>query len=478
MTVTPFRKQHFQTRREIYQLLLSAQKSFEQRKQAQVFSFSVEVAPIDPLWALTQLEQLDQVSFYFEKRDFTPEPYPPQGGMAIAAIGAVVQAHLAGDDRFQAAQRFIQQVLANTHLAGVSQLPLAGPHFFCGFHFFSEVPPGELGSTIFLPEWQVAWGDARYIVVANVLIDQEFAIESATERLWRTLQLLSAAPTERLQPTVRPNLLLEMQAVATTSRFEQSVQQALCAIEQGHLDKVVLAHAVDVRSPLPFHPIDCLQNLRGQYPDCYLFALNQGHGKFFLGASPERLVSLQKGYLCTDALAGSAPRGSTPCEDAQLANQLLHSQKEIHEHEVVRDFITHQLRQLQLSPRSFPLRLRQLTNIQHLHTPIQARAAAVPLLDVVAQLHPTPAVAGMPRAIACEQIRQHEAFERGHYAAPIGWVDHQGNGEFAVGIRSALVNGCNARLFAGAGIVAGSTPEQELAEVQLKLQALLHALSR
>jgi menaquinone-specific isochorismate synthase len=119
----------------------------------------------------------------------------------------------------------------------------------------------------------------------------------------------------------------------------------------------------------------------------------------------------------------------------------------------------------------------QLSNIQHLQTPIHASVPAhVHLLDVVAELHPTPAVAGVPREIACDIIRRHERFERSLYAAPIGWVDHQGNGEFAVGIRSALINGQEARLYAGAGIVAGSDPDRELAEIQLKLQALLNAL--
>ncbi len=149
----------------------------------------------------------------------------------------------------------------------------------------------------------------------------------------------------------------------------------------------------------------------------------------------------------------------------------------MHEHQVVIEFITRQLGQLGLEPQPFPLRLLQLSNIQHLQTPIHARVPAnIHLLDAVAELHPTPAVAGVPRKIACDHIRRYESFERSLYAAPIGWVDHQGNGEFAVGIRSALINGCHARLYAGAGIVEGSDPDRELAEVQLKLQALLAAL--
>ena len=189
------------------------------------------------------------------------------------------------------------------------------------------------------------------------------------------------------------------------------------------------------------------------------------------------MVSVRDGQLKTGALAGSAPRGKTTSEDAVLAQCLLASVKEQHEHQVVSQFICQQLAQLGLNPQLSPVRLLQLSNIQHLQTPIQATVPDdIHLLDVVEALHPTPAVAGMPRAIACDYIRQYEAFERSLYAAPIGWVDHHGNGEFAVGIRSALLNGCHARLFAGAGIVEGSDPDRELAEVQLKLQALMQAL--
>ncbi|MGK7918455.1 MAG: chorismate-binding protein, partial [Trichodesmium sp.] len=117
------------------------------------------------------------------------------------------------------------------------------------------------------------------------------------------------------------------------------------------------------------------------------------------------------------------------------------------------------------------------SNIQHLWTPITAEISQnIHLLEILAELHPTPAVAGFPRDIAQAQIQNFETFDRSVYAAPIGWIDHQGNGEFAVGIRSALINGDHARLYAGAGIVAGSKPDKELAEVQLKLQTLLKAL--
>jgi menaquinone-specific isochorismate synthase len=171
-----------------------------------------------------------------------------------------------------------------------------------------------------------------------------------------------------------------------------------------------------------------------------------------------------------------------------LAYQLLSSEKERREHQFVINFIVEQLSELGLIPQMLPTpQLLKLSNIQHLWTPIQAQMLGdIHPLEIVAQLHPTPAVAGVPTKMAQEQIRRYETFDRTLYAAPLGWVDYQGNCEFIVGIRSALIesekparlfaNAYRARLYAGAGIVAGSDPNKELAEIQLKLQALLKAL--
>ncbi|MEO0435183.1 MAG: chorismate-binding protein, partial [Cyanobacteria bacterium J06656_5] len=164
--------------------------------------------------------------------------------------------------------------------------------------------------------------------------------------------------------------------------------------------------------------------------------------------------------------------------DHHIAKQLLNSSKERYEHRVVVEFIVEQLIRLGLTPRfSDSPQLLRLANIQHLHTPIQASLPhSLTPLDLVKILHPTPAVAGLPRATASQLLKVTESFDRELYASPIGWIDANGNSEFIVGIRSALIDGRQARLFAGAGIVAQSDPRSELAEVKLKLQALLGTL--
>ena len=221
-----------------------------------------------------------------------------------------------------------------------------------------------------------------------------------------------------------------------------------------------------------------LDGLRQRFPDCFAFSVANGQGDSFIGASPERLVRVSRGVLEADVLAGTARRGRGAADDAIAGAGLLASEKDRHEHQLVLASVRRRLEALGLVPThpDAPA-LRKLANLQHLHTPVRAELpAGIRLLDAVAQLHPTPAVGGSPRDAAVAAIRDLEGFSRGLYAGALGWMNARGGGEFMVGIRSALVRDDCARIYAGAGIVAGSTPDKEFAETELKAQALLNAL--
>lgn len=255
------------------------------------------------------------------------------------------------------------------------------------------------------------------------------------------------------------------------------VERAIEAIRRGELAKVVLARAVEIICHEPVSVERALRRLAEDYPGCTLFAF--GHGEaVFLGATPERLVRLRGGRVETMALAGSIRRGVTPEEDAALAGTLLASAKDRQEHAVVVDEIREALaplcRALAIPEEPSLLSVR---NVHHLATPVVGELAGDhTVLELVEQLHPTPAVGGAPRANALAFIRAHEPVDRGWYAGPVGWVDRAGEGEFAVALRSGLIRGRTARLYAGCGILADSDPEAEYAESELKLQPLLRAL--
>jgi menaquinone-specific isochorismate synthase len=256
------------------------------------------------------------------------------------------------------------------------------------------------------------------------------------------------------------------------------VRAALGRIEAGEFRKIVLARRRTVRAAEPLHPLRMLNGLRQRFPDCYAFSVANGSGESFIGASPERLLRVSRGVLETEALAGSAPRGRSASEDAARAGELLRSEKNRREQRLVLDSICRRLAPLGLTL-EFPEEpaVRKLANVQHLHTPVRANLPeSVRLLDVLARLHPTPAVGGSPREAAVPRIRELEGFPRGLYAGALGWLNARGGGEFLVGLRSALVAGSQAQLYAGAGIVAGSSPENELAETELKFRAMEEAL--
>jgi menaquinone-specific isochorismate synthase len=453
---------------KLYQFLVASQKNHS-KSCNQIVSISLEIDSTDPLAVLEKLARPHQLNFYFENKG---------KGEAIAAIDAVAQLHLAGENRFHLTQNFIRSCLKEIDIFDSSNHIFAQPHFFCSFSFFSDTTadyPFPV-ATVFLPRWQIARQGDRCVLVANLPIEADTDMNVFIQQLWyKIYEISSIEPKE----TERNSLKQESLQVDVTRlvNFKQAVIDCSQLIDRRQLNKVVLAHAIDVKANTAFNLFNCLNRLRQLHPDCYVFSTSNGKGQNFTGASPERLISIRDRRLFTDALAGSISRGKTAAEDAALANQLLQSEKERHEHRVVIDFITQSLQDLKVVPQLLPPRLRRLANIQHLWTPIQAKVPAdVHPLEIVAALHPTPAVGGVSRQLACEKIRAYETFERGLYAAPLGWINHRGNSEFIVGIRSALIDGDRARLYAGAGIVAGSNPDREIAEVQLKLQALLKAL--
>ncbi len=276
--------------------------------------------------------------------------------------------------------------------------------------------------------------------------------------------------------------------------FTDQSRAAVREIKDGGLAKVVLARSLSVDHDGELEVAAFLGRLRSLYPSCTLIAIGRAHDTF-LAATPEALVRVEGCCVTTAALAGSAPRGREPGEDRALAEGLLASKKEGEEHAYVVDAI-----RAMLAPRCDELeipkspRLRPIFGIQHLETRMRGRLAkaadgknAVDVLELVEALHPTPAVCGVPAGSARAWLRRFEGLERGWYAAPVGWLDLEGGGDFRVALRSALIrNGLGpigesgasrAILFAGAGIVAGSETASELAETRIKLRALLAPLT-
>jgi menaquinone-specific isochorismate synthase len=255
----------------------------------------------------------------------------------------------------------------------------------------------------------------------------------------------------------------------------ESVERALAAISSGGLEKVVLARQVRVANKEPHDQNAITRRLREAYPGCFTFCFEN-----LVGASPELLVRRLDDVVDSIPLAGSAPRGKTEEEDEQLGQKLRESSKNLSEHALTVTSVMERLAPFCSELVSEPEpSLLLLANLQHLSTKVQGRLAGpTDSLLLAGALHPTAAVCGVPQQEALAIIRSSETFERGRYAGPIGWMDRHGDGEWALALRCASIEGNEARVFAGAGIVAGSDPAEELEETRLKLQAMLAGLGR
>jgi isochorismate synthase len=278
--------------------------------------------------------------------------------------------------------------------------------------------------------------------------------------------------------THEPFAEIQLTAIPEPDAYAAAVGASLERIRAGELRKVVLARTIHVDAGRRLDPRLLAHRLRAVDPDAYTFAAPTDDG-VIVGASPELLVSRRGLEVQSNPLAGSAPRSGDPEEDRANADALFASAKDREEHAIVVDSVAATLRPfcLELTWDAQPV-LRETPNVWHLSTRFRGvlREPAPSALDLVAELHPTPAVAGTPTDTALEVIAQLEPFERGRYAGPVGWVDANGDGEWAIALRCAELVGDRAVLFAGAGIVAGSDPERELDETERKFRAFLDPL--
>lgn len=286
----------------------------------------------------------------------------------------------------------------------------------------------------------------------------------------------TSIPVEDRAPLRQPSTVV----VQATNPIEwmRTVATATTRIAIGELTKVVLAREITVTADLPFDAVSLLHRLRALSPSAYAYAVDG-----FVGATPEMLVSRLGDVVRAHPMAGTLPRTGDPDVDARRAGELLGSHKNRVEHQITIDMVHETLlpwcSYLDAEPEPSVVAAGP---VQHLATLVEGRLSRPEpsVLDLVAALHPTPAVGGWPRAAALQVQAELERTDRGRYGGPVGWVDAAGNGAFGVGIRGAQLDADarTARVFAGVGVVDGSDPAAELEEARSKAQAVLSALTR
>ena len=338
---------------------------------------------------------------------------------------------------------------------------------------FDRTVPGEL----VVPEIVVGRGadGRRWLTIVG---DGSLGPDDALARLRQILDGPPSADPGAATPGVEPEpTSYDLRSALPPEVWrDEVVAPARSRIRRGELDKVVLARELVLHTDHPLNPPAVIGALRDTFPTAIVFRFGG-----FLGATPELLVSRHGDIVRAHPLAGTAPRSADPAADGRLAAGLLASTKDQGEHRITIEWLLDGLLPFCSYVDAEPEpTIVTLANLHHLGTRVEGRLSSPPasVLELVAALHPTPAVGGDPQAAALAVIAELERAERGLYAGPAGWVDGAGNGAFAVAIRSAQIEGLVTRFFAGVGVVADSDPEAELAETRTKFRAMLGSLIR
>jgi len=448
--------------------LVKAIASLSPNEQYKLISITKQIDKQDPLHIFEGAKALNKDRSFWVNSART---------LTLIGVGKV-QVLEASDDRFTETEKQWTTLLKEAWIDNpYRDIPGTGIVALGGMSFDPLKETTELWkkfkpSQFYIPELMLTEYEGNYYLSLNVFVNQADQAEIVAERLHQMEKDLLAG-----QQLTKQELRIEKEVEIDPIKWKQSVVKATEEITNKKAEKIVLAREVRLHFNEEANISAVLQQLLNTQQNSYVFAF-ESDGDCFIGATPERLVKIEKSELLSTCLAGTAPRGKTLEEDKRIGDQLLNDEKNRQEH----DFVVKMIKKAILKsctnveipekPVLYPLK-----NLQHLFTPVTAQLKnGYSIFDVVEELHPTPALGGTPTEESLAFIREHELLDRGWYGAPIGWLDSNENGEFAVAIRSALIQCDEASLFAGCGVVADSDPEMEYEETKIKLLPMLNVL--
>lgn len=448
--------------------LEKAKKDAGSDEMYKLFSYTEKINEKNPLEIFEGAQEFHQNRFFWTDTDRK---------LTILGVGNVVTLK-AKKDRYHDTEKLWKQLLKHALIENPYQeIPATGVVAFGGMDFDPLKPKTELWqkfnlSQFYIPEIMLTIYHSQCYLTVNVLLHQNDVVEEVVSELQKKQVKFLSGKTLKPQ-----NIIIEKSEEIETERWMKTVRLAMEEMRLKKAEKIVLARELQLyfKDRVTITPV--LEKLLETQKDSYVFAY-ESEGDCFIGATPERLVKVQKNELLSTCLAGTAPRGKTKAEDEQIGRELLQDKKNREEHQFVVKMIKEALLKTctDVEMPEEPV-LRPLKNLQHLYTPVTGTLKAeYSIFDVVKNLHPTPALGGTPTDVSLAFIREHEALDRGWYGAPIGWVDSNDNGEFAVAIRSALVQGNKASLFAGCGVLADSDPDKEYEETRIKMLPMLNVL--
>lgn len=442
--------------------------AMEKGKQ-QLISWTKKIYPLSIINAFKRMEPFNENRLFWSNSD---------RNFMLFGFGTVEEI-VATDDRFeQLEQEWAQLVdgalVYNPYEEQGTGLTALGGMSFDPLRTRSELWENFPMSQLTVPKYLIVYEAEQYYLTINRYVGVDDDINTVIEQIDETKQMMRYTSSDQSAAKQKINEQIEKDPIG----WKKSVKKAVESIQADEAQKIVLARELRLKLNNRVQVGSLVEKLMDTQEQSYIFAYEQGDD-CFVGASPERLVQVQGNELLSTCLAGTAPRGENELEDEQIANdELIDNAKNREEHEhvvqMIHSSITPFCHGINIPENPVILTLR---NLQHLYTPVTATLNdGVSVFNLIEVLHPTPALGGVPTDKALQFIREEEQFDRGWYGAPIGWLDANGNSEFAVAIRSGLAQKDEMSLFAGCGVMADSDPEQEYEETAVKFLPLLTIL--
>lgn len=435
-----------------------------------LFSYTEKIENIDPIVFLNLHQRIFKGERFFWK---SPDQKKVIVGLGIARSFS----NDANHKRYELLEEEWAEQLRHALIHNPYDIPGTGPLLFGGFSFDPNSKKEEkwhsFRDTLFyLPRFMLTSYNQECYLTVNILGKEKH--DSMYDHVKELInELMDGDPISTRQ---EPAVLTKETPKA--NKWLHSVNEVIDELnESPTVEKVVLARMMKVGLKEGPELDYLIERLAEQQRDSFIFAMESADS-CFLGASPERLVKKQGSEVYSTCLAGSIGRSKDDQEDVALGEALLNDEKNLYEHalvvDMVRDALDPSCMQLQIPEQPV---LLKTDYIQHLYTPVSGIAKEdTSIFHLVERLHPTPALGGVPTDRALEIIRDKEEMDRGFYAAPIGWSDYRGNGEFVVAIRSGLIKSNELFLYAGCGLVSDSDPAEELVETDIKFQPMLKAI--
>src|SRR5690625_118526 len=448
--------------------LYKVQETAMSLQTKQLFSWTKEIPSTSLLTVFAAAKQMNKDRIFWTNSD---------NDFSLVGIGSTHKI-IAYERRFAQVEKewneLVQHAIVHNEykVAGTGLISLGGMSFDpkrARSKLWEKYPPSQLT----IPEIVVIHNESRYYITYNRYISAEDDIEELLKHLEETEAILTHA--EPIHQSV-PQKIIAKNVIAP-DHWKGTVERAVGEIKENRAKKIVLAREMRLTLNKRANITEMLRNLLATQPNSYIFAFEHGEN-CFIGATPERLVQVDGERLLSTCLAGTAPRGATEEADDEIAKELLEDPKNREEHEyvvqMIKQSMEHSCADIDIpeEPVIYPLR-----NLQHLYTPVKARLKdGYSVFDLIKELHPTPALGEIPRETALAFMREHELLDRGWYGAPIGWIDSNQQSEFAVALRSGLVQADEVSLFAGCGVMRDSDPEMEFEETKMKFLPMLQIM--